>query len=162
MNTQLINLIPRVMLLSAIVLLASAAPTQAQSLGIRLKANIPFDFNISDTKLPAGEYTVGRAIHRSDDMVVSVNDLEGNSKAIRLSNAVVKVNPSKKSLLVFHRYADQYFLFQVWQAGATVGREFPKSKREREVQKQLARNSAGGGVAENVKFETVTIVGVLQ
>ena len=159
MNTQLINLIPRVMLLSAIVLLASGA--KAQTLGTRLRANIPFDFNISDTKLPAGEYTVGRAIHRLDDMVVSVNDLEGNSKAIRLSNAAVTVNPHNKSLLVFRRYGDQYFLFQVWPAGATVGREFPKSKKEREVQKQLARNSAGG-VAENVKVETVTIVGELQ
>ena len=144
MNTQLINLIPKVMLLSAIVLLASGA--QAQSLGNRVRVNIPFDFNISEKKLPAGEYVVGRAVHASDDLVVSVNDLEGRSKAMQLSNAVVRLRPNKKALLVFHRYADQYFLFQVWPAGATTGREFPKSKSEREVQKQLARNSAAEGL----------------
>lgn len=162
MNT-VINLIPKIILLSAIVLLASVASTQAQSLGgNRIRANIPFDFNISEKKLPAGEYSVGRAINHSDDLLVSISDREGRSKAIRLSNAVVRSRPNGKALLVFHRYGDQYFLFQVWPAGATVGREFQKSKSEREVQKQLARNSSRGGVAENVTFETVTIVGVLQ
>lgn len=162
MNTQLINLIPKIILLSAIVLLASIAPTQAQSLGIRIRVNVPFDFNLNEKKLPAGEYSVGRAVHGSDDLVVSVNDLDGRLKAIRLSNAVVRSRPNEKASLVFHRYGDQYFLFQVWPAGATVGREFRKSKSEREVQEQLARDSARGRVAENVTFETVTIVGVLQ
>ena len=163
MNTQLMNLIPKISLLCAIVLLASVAPTRAQSLGgNRLRANIPFDFNISEKKLPAGEYSVGRAVNHSDDLVVSINDREGRSKAIRLSNAVVRSRPNGKGLLVFHRYGDQYFLFQVWPAGATTGREFQKSKSERELQKQLARNSTRGAVAENVTFETVTIVGMLQ
>ena len=161
MNTQLINLIPKIIVLSAIVLVASVAPTQAQTLGTRIRVNVPFDFNVSEKKLPAGEYSVGRAVNRADDLAVSVNDVDGHSKAIRLSNTVYRSRPNEKGLLVFHRYGDQYFLFQVWPAGATVGREFPKSKREREVQK-LARNSARGGVAENVTFETVTIVGVLQ
>ena len=163
MNTQLMNLIQKISLLSAIVLLASVAPTHAQSLGgNRIRANIPFDFHISEKKLPAGEYSVGRAVNHSDDLVVSINDREGRSKAIRLSNATVRSRPNGKALLVFHRYGEQYFLFQVWPAGATVGREFRKSKTERELQKQLARNSTRGRVAENVTFETVTIAGVLQ
>ena len=162
MHTHRINLIPKFILLSAIVLLASVASTQAQSLGNRLRVNIPFDFNISEEKLPAGEYSFGRAVNRSDDIVLSVNDREGHVKAIRLSNAVVKSRPTQKALLVFHRYGDQYFLFQVWPSGATTGREFQKSKSERELQKQLARNSTRDGVAENVTFETVTIVGGLQ
>ena len=161
MNTQLINLIPKIMLLGAILLFASVAPAQAQSLGNRIRANIPFDFNISEKKLPAGEYSVGRAAIGADDLVVSVNDLEGRSKAIRLSNAVVRTHPDQKALLVFHRYGDQYFLFRVWPAGATTGREFRVSKSEREAQKNLARNSARG-VAKNGTFETVTIVGGLQ
>ena len=159
MNTRLFNLIPKVILLGAIVLLASVGPTQAQSLGgTRIKANIPFDFNISEKKLPAGEYSVGRATNQSDDLIVSISDRDGHAKAIRLSNTVVRSRPTGKALLVFHRYGDQYFLSQVWPAGATTGREFRKSKSELEAQKQLAR----GGVAENVKVETVTIAGMLQ
>lgn len=163
MNTQLINLIPKVILLSAILLLASVGPTHAQSLGgNRIRANIPFDFNISEKKLPAGEYSFGRAINHSDDLLISISDREGRFKAIRLSNAVVTSRPNGKAFLVFHRYGDQYFLSQVWPAGATTGRELQKSKSEREAQKQLARNSTRGGVAENRTCETVTIVGVLQ
>src|SRR5688500_19663800 len=114
MNTQLINLIPKIIVLSAIVLLVSVAPTQAQSPGSRIRVNIPFDFNVSEKKLPAGEYSVGRAVQWSDDLAVSVNHVNGHSKAIRLSNAVYRSRPNGKALLVFHRYADQYFLFQVW------------------------------------------------
>lgn len=163
MNTQLISLIPKVILLSAIVLLASVGPTQAQSLGgNRIRANIPFDFNVSEKKLPAGEYTIGRATNQSDDLIVSVNNREGRSQAIRLSNAVVRPRPRGKALLVFHRYGDQYFLFQIWPAGATTGRELRKSKSERQAQQQLATNSTNGGVAENATFKTVTIIGGSQ
>lgn len=163
MNTRAINLIPKMILLSAIVLLATVASTQAQSLGgTRIRADIPFDFNISETKLPAGKYSLGRAVNQSDDLIVSINDIEGRSKAIRLTNAVFRSRPNGKALLVFHRYGDQYFLFQVWPAGATTGRELRKSKSEREAQEQLAKKSDREGVAENVKVETVTIAGMLQ
>jgi hypothetical protein len=157
MKTQLINLISKITLLSAMVLLTSVASAQAQSLAYRVKVNIPFDFTVGEKKLPAGEYSVGRALQRSDDIVVQLSDLAGRSKAIRLTNATITSQPNKRSSLVFHRYGDQYFLFQVWPAGATVGRQFPESGSER-TQRQLAKNS----VAENMKCETVTIAGALQ
>ena len=71
MTTQLINLVPKAILLGAIILLASVAPTQAQSLGNRIRVNIPFDFTISEKKLPAGEYSVGRALLGADDLVIA-------------------------------------------------------------------------------------------
>jgi len=39
-------------------------------------------------------------------------------------------------VLVFHRVGDEYFLYQIWTAGSTQGRELPQPKRETE----LARN----------------------
>ena len=38
--------------------------------------------------------------------------------------------------LVFQRMGDSYFLYQVWTAGNSLGREFPMSKKE----VQLAKN----------------------
>lgn len=157
MKTQFINLISKVTLLSAMVLLTSVASTQAQSLTYRLKANIPFDFTVGEKKLPAGEYTVGRAVHGSDDVVLAISDLAGHAKAIRLTNATIRSQRNKQSSLVFHRYGDQYFLFQVFPSGATGGRQFPESKSEK-AQRRMAKNS----VAENMKCETVTIAVALQ
>jgi hypothetical protein len=157
MKTQLINLITKVTLLSAILLVTLVASAQGQSLAYKVRANIPFDFAVGEKKLPAGEYSIGRA-QRSDDIALSITDAGGHTKAIRLTNATVTLDPKGKSSLVFHRYGDQYFLFQVWPAGGSVGREFPVSASER-AQRELAKNS---GVAQNVQCETVTIAAVLQ
>jgi hypothetical protein len=150
MKTQLINLISKVTLLSAILLVTLVASAQGQSLAYKVRANIPFDFAVGEKKLPAGEYSIGRA-QRSDDIAISITDAGGHTKAVTL-------DPKGKSSLVFHRYGDQYFLFQVWPAGGSVGREFPVSASER-AQRELAKNS---GVAQNVQCETVTIAAVLQ
>jgi hypothetical protein len=136
MKIQVIKLIPRIALLSALVILASAASADAQSLANRARFTIPFDFAFGERKLPAGKYAIGRAAQSSNDIMMSLTDDNGHSKAIVLSNAVMKLDSVKNNTLVFHRYGDQYFLFQVWAAGAETGREFPTSKLEREMKKQ--------------------------
>ena len=136
MKTQVIKLIPRIALLSALLILTTAGSAHAQSLANRPRFNIPFDFAFGEKKLPAGKYAIGRALQNSDDIVISISDDNGRSNAMLLSNAVTKLDGVKKSTLVFHRYGDQYFLVQVWAAGAVTGREFPTSKLERDIKKQ--------------------------
>ena len=157
MKTQLINLISKVTLLSAMLLVTLVASAQGQSFAYRVKANIPFDFTVGEKKLPAGEYSVGR-VGQGSDIAMSITELNGRAKAMRLTYTTVTLHPKKKASLIFHRYGDQYFLFQMWQAGETAGRQFPESASER-AQRQLAK---GSGVARNMKCETVTIAAVLQ
>ena len=157
MKTQLINLISKATLLSAMLLVTLVASAQGQSLAYKVRANIPFDFSVGEKRLPAGEYSIGRT-QTSADIALSIADVDGHTKAIRLTNAALTLHPKKKSSLVFHRYGDQYFLFQVWPAGGSVGREFPVSASER-AQRELAKNS---GVAQNMQCQTVTIAAVLQ
>ena len=154
---KLVNVLKKASLLCAILLVTVVASAQGQTLGTRVKANIPFDFSIADKKLPSGEYSFGRARQNSDDVVLSVEDQGGRSKAIRTSIPVVARDITSKGKLVFHRYGDQYFLYQVWPAGAATGRQFLKSRSEREIQENVAANRS---VVKTV--ETVTITVVLQ
>lgn len=149
--------ITRVTLLSALLVVASAASAQAQSLSNRARFNVPFDFSFGDRKLPAGLYSIGRALQSADDITLSIADRNGRSKGFQLSNAVVTREAMTRATLVFHRYGDEYFLAQVWQAGATTGRQFAVSKKERELYKQLAGNASGDKVAQNVNYQVVTI-----
>jgi hypothetical protein len=58
-----------------------------------------------------------------------------------LTNAVqTSIEPSQGKL-VFHRYGDEYFLSQIWQAGVNAGRELPKSRREIEVAANARRGT---------------------
>lgn len=161
MKTQTVNVITKIGLLSAMLLVASVASAQGQSLTYRIKANIPFDFSVGEKKLPAGTYSIGRAAQNSGDTVLAVTDDAGRPKTIRLSNSAQRLHARDKATLVFHHLGDQYFLFQVWPAGATIGRQFPKSRSEREAQRSLAANSSNG-TTTTVRAETVTIVGIPQ
>jgi hypothetical protein len=42
----------------------------------------------------------------------------------------------KEGVLVFHQYGDEYFLTEIWPAGGQTGRALPKSRAERELQRQ--------------------------
>jgi hypothetical protein len=128
---------------------------QAQSLAGTIKVNIPFDFQVADTKLPAGTYDVRRLPQSSNDSVLMISNVHDGQTAVRLTISVQTPEPKDKGTLVFHRYGDQYFLFQVWPAGSETGRALPRSRSEREA-KQKGRDLVGTNKAREV--ETVTIV----
>ena len=162
MRIQVVNLLAKISLLGAMVLVTTVASAQAQSFGYRIRANIPFDFSIGDKKLPSGTYSIGRARQNSDDTILSILDGDGRSKAIPSSHSAQTWRVKDKGTLVFHRYGDQYFLYQVWRAGETTGREFAISRDERDIRRNLSQSASTGKVAGNVAVETVTIVGGLQ
>jgi hypothetical protein len=162
MKIQLVSGLTKISILSAIVFVTAVTSAQGQSLENRIRASIPFDFNVADKKLSSGKYSIGRARRDSDDTVLSISDVDGSLRAIRASSAVQTLQAKDKGTLVFHRYGDQYFLFQVWPAGETIGRQFYKSRSERDIERNLNGSSSTGKIAEKVEVETVTIVGVQQ
>ena len=159
MKINLFNLFTKIALLSAIIVATAFVSAQAQSLAYRITASIPFDFSVADRKLPAGKYSIARAKVSSSDSVLSILDANGHPKDIRNSIPVSSFDAKDKSTLIFHRYGDQYFLYQVWSAGETTGRQFLRSNAEREILRSLA---ASGKTAQNVPVETVTVAGVSQ
>ena len=162
MKTKLYNLMAKAGVLCAVVLATAFVSVQAQSLAYRIRVNIPFDFSIADKKLPAGKYSIGRAVQNSDDTVLSILDGRSHTKETRLSIPVRSLGAKSQAMLVFHRYGNEYFLYQVWAAGETTGRQFPKSSAEREIQSRLVTNETAGKVTPKVTVETVTVAGVLQ
>jgi hypothetical protein len=162
MKTKLYNLMAKAGVLCAVVLATACVSVQAQSLQYRIRVNIPFDFSIANKKLPAGNYSIGRAIQNSDNSVLSILDGRGHTKEARLSIPVLAAEAKNQATLVFHRYGDEYFLYQVWTAGETTGRQFLKSSAERALQSQRMTNQSSGKVTPKVTVETVTVAGVLH
>ncbi len=142
-------------LLAVMMIVAAGVSAKAQTLDSRLTANIPFDFSVAGKKLPAGKYWINRSQQGIGDMVVQISSTDGHSNVTRLTIPVSVFNPVTKSTLVFRRYGDQYFLSAVWPAGAATGREFPKSRAERE----LVRKAQDSGVAavNTPDVKTITI-----
>jgi hypothetical protein len=137
------------------LLVSVVTSTKGQSMEYRIRANIPFDFNVANTKLPAGKYSVERTLQSSGDRILSVSDSDGNSRLISAVIPVEDWHTSAKARLVFHRYGDQYFLFQVWPPSATTGRQFMKSRSERELMKDVAKNRQNSERDKLVQIVTI-------
>jgi hypothetical protein len=113
----------------AVLLLAAAA--QAQQTPV--VANVPFDFVVGNRAYPAGEYTLKSSFN--DNTIVRIDNTQEIITGFSPSNSCAKANASKETKLVFHRMGNRYFLYQVWTAGNSTGREFLKSRAEIELAK---------------------------
>jgi hypothetical protein len=123
-------------LLGVVLMIAAGASAQAQTLQYKVTANIPFDFTISDKKLPAGKYSIVRAQNSNGDQVLQISSADGNQIMSRLTIPVIARDVVKQGSLVFRQHGDQYFLYEIWPAGGQTGRAFLKSRAERELERQ--------------------------
>jgi hypothetical protein len=73
---------------------------------------------------------------------------DSSANAVALTLVVEAKNGESVPMVVFHKYGNSYFLFEIW-TGGSQGHKLFKSERE----KELARESAGSNVA--VSLESV-------
>ena len=121
-------------LVAGLLLIGAAGPAAAQG-SLNLSADIPFEFVVGNTTLPAGKYTVDNRPHPT---MVLVQSEDARNTAIVLTNAVQSKGTLEEGKLVFNRYGDRYFLSQVWKPGNNTGFQIPKHRRERELAQRAA------------------------
>ena len=136
----------RTITMLSFLLVLAAFSVNAQRLSDNsIAVNIPFDFAVGQTKLPAGKYTLRPIALPSsyDRIVIQSADGRGDTSTVMTGpNRTSEVQ--KQSNLVFNRYGDQYFLSQVWLAGSDTGRDLFQSRNERNLAKEskLARSKS--------------------
>jgi hypothetical protein len=113
-------------------------PLAHAQLNVRIKGNIPFNFRIGDTRLPAGTYVVSQTEMKPS--VLAMQNLDSwNKTPVMFGSSRAQAKSTPETKLVFHRYADTYFLSQVWQGeGSENGLQLMKSKAERVIEHQMA------------------------
>jgi hypothetical protein len=102
-----------------------------------ISCKVPFTFSVSGKTLPPGAY----AISTPDGGVLIVRGV--TQGALALTNSL----PSREQTdakMAFHRYADQYFLREVW-IGGGANRELPRPRQEGKLK------------AANIDFDRVEI-----
>lgn len=124
-------------------LMLAVAAVQAQS-GTRIEASVPFDFSAGDSTFRAGVYTFHRISNRS----LMIRSADGKVRSVVQAPLAIGAQGSRGiGGLVFNRYENDYFLFQVW-LKADSGRQLFPSKVER---------NQGQQVAERTKVERVEV-----
>ncbi len=123
-----------------------SAPASAFTL--RIRAEIPFDFQVGSKKMPKGEY-----------IIESLNDAGGvllirhakKGKAVNFTVVRGKMMEKPKSRLVFHRYGDQYFLARVWDGSSDTVLKLDKSGAEKKAAKLAKKEDKPDEVDVNDK-----------
>ena len=157
MKKELVKGLAKIGLLVIVTMIAVGTPAKAQSLENKLTADIPFDFTVADKKFEAGKYSVVRAQQTAGDAILRISSADGQASVTRITVPVIRLTYQNKATLIFHRYGDEYFLFQVWPAGANTGRTLPKSRGERAAERQ-AHDNMVGMATKGPEAESVTIV----
>ncbi len=126
--------------------LATAASAQ------ELQANIPFDFSVSNKRMPAGEYRVSRAMMSGSNFVLQFRSLASRQSAMAVASSEIDGNQAagRVAKLVFSCRSGECFLSQVHSPGATTARRFHTAplkagEQERVVAVAASRSAGGSG-----------------
>lgn len=134
---------------------ASAAVANGQS-GRTVRANVPFDFIVSEKTLRAGNYEI--VVPSTGGAALALSSSDGGERIMRLSHQAQRVGDDKLiAKLVFHRYGSTYFLAQAWTAGQRSGCELAESRQERAIESELKRIAAYRGDTKPL-YELVEVI----
>jgi len=100
-------------------------------------ANIPFEFTVQNTTLPAGEYTMSSSSTTHNAMLIRNDETRKAILVLASSSESGYRRAQDKNVVVFHKIGDRYFLADV-KTDAVCG-HVGQSKLERELA------SEGGG-----------------
>jgi hypothetical protein len=122
----------------AFSLVATVATANAQITRMQT-AYVPFEFTVGNQVLPAGRYDVSQIT--TGGRTISVRNRQNSESAVRLTSILKQFEPAKRSVLVFSKIGDSYFLSEVWLGGDTDGRQLLKSKAEETRRREIAMTS---------------------
>lgn len=87
--------------------------------------------------LPAGEYRLSCLDENGSARTWQLQSTNGKL-GVPILMISVEGASQNGSRLVFRRYGSRYFFAQAWASGSSTGRELPKSRAERRVEREFA------------------------
>ena len=106
-----------------------------------MRVAIPFDFIVTGKTLPAGYYEIKRINDSPEGLIIRAINNNHDHVMFETETTQARTIPNE-SEVIFHRYGDSYFLYEVFTAGERTGRELAPSRAERSLRSEVASNGA--------------------
>ena len=93
-----------------------------------VKANVPFNFSVRNSPLPAGTYTIG-----SGGSMSNVIDIASREHGVHIL-AIAMTDPNGTAgsgMLIFHQYGDKYFLSEIRYPDSSANVHFVVTEAEK-------------------------------
>jgi hypothetical protein len=123
---------------AALTLSLGTAPGPAAAQAQSVTVNIPFDFSANDQKVPAGKYRISL---QAPWYLFLVDTQSTKKQYLMVVQPTWEQNSQDGGRLIFRRYGDSNYLYQVWMPGQGAGRQFVRSRAEQETLRGLKSSS---------------------
>jgi len=141
-------------------LLTLGAVSRAQTSTNQFKSYIPFQFNVGEQTLPAGEYRIER-VNRLTSLEILVIRHVATGRSMFVTASSTEGKREEMTQLVFHRYGEISYLAELKGVEPNLSLELFESRAERALKgerQKAVRARAGSEIAENgTDYQTVTI-----
>lgn len=111
-----------------------AVPAAYGQIEGEIRANVPFNFYVQETKLPAGNYML-RMMEDSDLEVMEIQSEDGKVAVTFPVEASQAKHTPEKTELYFHRYGNNEYLSRIYEAGTSEGSKVILTRSELKLQK---------------------------
>jgi hypothetical protein len=102
--------------------------------GTTIKAEVPFNFTVGDKTIPAGTCLV--RVEGMTGGALSIRNPDAKAATYAIPLPTQSANPSERTVLVFHRYGDRYFLASIQRSGSSSGYKLQETRVEKELRAQ--------------------------
>ena len=157
MTKQVLKVAAMLMLIAGLT--AASAVVANGKTTKRLVVQVPFDFNVGDQVVPAGQYDV--IIPSITGGALWILNHDGDAQRMILVRTTERRGDKMIAKLVFHRYGSTYFLAQAWRSGDSTGCELSKTKQERALERELGKIAANQGDTKPL-YEVVEIIATVR
>jgi len=117
---------------------------QAQSTLPVIKVDVPFEFTVGKTTLPAGQYSLVEPVQH----YIQLRDARGRFVASMLTNGVESSTAPEASVLRFYVSGGRHVLAEVWEEGNQLGEQLPQAKSTDVTVAEEASAAQNGAAAD--------------
>ena len=157
MMKQVLKVAMMLMLIAGLT--AASAAIANGKMTKKLVVQVPFDFNVGDQVVPAGQYDV--IIPSNTGGALWILNHDGDAQRMILVRTAERRGDKMIAKLVFHRYGSTYFLAQAWMSGDSTGCEISKTKQERALERELGKVAANQSDGKPL-YEVVEVIATVR
>jgi hypothetical protein len=107
----------------------------AHAQSIRVRADVPFDFVAGAATFHGGTYRIEPTDVSGGVLRIQSEDNPSQATLIRTCNCISEANTVMVGRLVFKKIESRYYLWQIWVAEYSTGRELPLNLRGTEPER---------------------------
>jgi hypothetical protein len=123
-----------------------------------LVLNVPFQFTVGDRLLVPGTYSFEQLLDSAPGLnIIAIRSLDGGTYQAAVTTTTRTAAVPHTSRLVFKRYGNSFFLFQIWTKGKLVGLLLYPSRGETRLAEQQAANEEVSVPAETAAVMSAAV-----